>query len=86
MRKKGHLPIRTCMGCRRKRKKEEMIRFIKSPEGVIKVNGKKPHPGRGFYLCPDLGCLHRAEKKNRGIGFLEIADFQAPPAKSFYEG
>jgi hypothetical protein len=73
------------MGCRKKRKKEEMIRLIQSPEGVIKVNEKKPHPGRGFYLCPDLGCLTMAKKKKRGIEFLETTDFQAPPVKGFYK-
>jgi len=83
MRKEGHVPIRTCMGCRRKRKKEEMIRFIQSPEGVIKVNGKKTPPGRGFYLCPDLDCLVMAKKKSRGMGFLERADLQGLLAKGF---
>jgi len=85
MSKKGHVPIRTCMGCRKKRKKEEMIRLTQSPEGVVRANEKKPHQGRGFYICPDLGCLTTAKKKNRGVGFLETMDFQAPSAKGFYK-
>lgn len=81
MSKKGHVPIRTCIGCREKRKKEELIWFAQSVEGVLIVNEKKPHQGRGFYLCPDLGCLSMAKKKNKGIGFVETMDFQESSRK-----
>jgi predicted RNA-binding protein YlxR (DUF448 family) len=50
MSQKGHVPIRTCIGCRKKRKKEEMIWLAQSPEGVVVVNEREPHQGRGFYL------------------------------------
>ena len=85
MSNKGHVPIRTCIGCRKKRKKEEMIWLTQSPEGVLRMNEKKSHPGRGFYICPDLGCLTMAKKKNRRVGFLETMDFKAPSAKGFYK-
>jgi predicted RNA-binding protein YlxR (DUF448 family) len=64
MGKKGHIPIRMCIGCRKKRKKEEMLRLARSTDGVMLVNGKKNLSGRGFYLCPDLSCLKMAQKKN----------------------
>jgi len=83
MSKKGHVPIRTCIGCRKKRKKEEMIGLTLGPEGVIKVIQRMPHQGRGVYLCPDLGCFHMAKKKNRGVGFLmETIESQVLLAKS----
>lgn len=72
----GHIPIRTCVGCRKKRRKEEMFWLIQQPEGVVMVNPKTPHQGRGFYLCPDLQCLKMAKKKNRGRISLEGLDFQ----------
>ena len=81
MSRKGHVPIRTCIGCRKRRKKEEMIWLTPGPEGVIKVNLRVPHQGRGFYLCPDLGCFHRAKKKDRRVGLLEKMDFQVLLAK-----
>jgi len=65
MSKKEHVPIRMCIGCRRKRKKEEMLRFIKGIDGVVFVNEKKRINGRGFYLCPDLICFKMAQKKER---------------------
>ncbi|MGO8988998.1 MAG: YlxR family protein [bacterium] len=77
----GHIPVRTCVGCRRKRKKEEMIWLVQRPEGVMVVDPKKPHQGRGLYLCPDHECLNRAKKKNRGIAFLETTDFRRPSVK-----
>jgi len=85
MSKKGHVPVRMCMGCRAKRKKEEMIWLAQSPGGVVVVNRKKPHQGRGFYLCPDLRCLNMAKKKRKGVGFLETVDVRFPGAKGFGE-
>jgi len=85
MNQKGHLPVRTCIGCRAKKKKEEMIWLAESPAGVVVVNGKKPHQGRGFYLCPDLRCVNMAKKKRKGMGFLETMDLRFPSAKGFGE-
>jgi len=76
MSKKGHVPVRMCIGCRAKKEKKEMIWFAESPGGVAVVNGKKPHEGRGFYLCPDLRCLNMAKKKRKEIGLLETMDFR----------
>jgi len=59
-----------------------MIWFTLSPQGVVKVNPRMPHQGRGFYLCPDLVCVHRAKKKNREVGFLETTELQIPLGKS----
>jgi len=74
VRKRGHTPIRTCIGCRKKRKKGELVWLTQILDEVIRVNGKKPHQGRGFYLCPDLGCFNMAKKKKRGVEFLKAAD------------
>jgi predicted RNA-binding protein YlxR (DUF448 family) len=76
MSKRGHVPIRTCLGCRQERRKEELIWFVQNSDRVVRINGKKPHQGRGFYLCPDLGCLNMAKKKNKGIRFMETKDFE----------
>lgn len=72
-----------CIGCRERKKKQEMIWLAEGPAGVVVVNGKKPHQGRGFYLCRDLRCLNRAKKKRKGIGFLETMDFGFPSKVSW---
>jgi predicted RNA-binding protein YlxR (DUF448 family) len=74
-----------CIGCRAKKKKEEMIWLAESPAGVVAVNGKRPHKGRGFYLCRDLRCLNMAKKRRKGVGLLETMDFRFLSAKSFGE-
>ena len=85
MSKRGHAPIRTCIGCRKKKRKEELIWFVQGIEGVIRVTGKKFHQGRGFYLCPNIGCLNMAKKKNKGIGFMKTMDFGYPSKKGFFK-
>ncbi len=72
--KRKHVPIRMCIGCRRKRKKEEMLRLIQSIDGVAFVDEKKRINGRGFYLCPDLICFKMAQKKEKWLGSLESMD------------
>ncbi len=65
MSNKGHVPIRMCIGCGRKRRKEEMIRFIKTPDRVFVPKERKDQVGRGLYLCPKPDCLRKAERKKR---------------------
>jgi predicted RNA-binding protein YlxR (DUF448 family) len=81
MSKKEHVPIRMCIGCRRKRKKEEMLRFIKGIDGVMFINEKKRINGRGFYLCPDIICFKTAQKKERWVGSLVSMDLLYPLKK-----
>jgi len=58
-----------------------MIWLAQHPEGMVVVDRKKPHRGRGLYLCPDRECLNMAKKKNRGIVSLETLDLQYLSAK-----
>jgi len=83
MTQKRHVPLRTCIGCRKKRKKEEMIWLAHHGEGVIRVDGRKPHRERGFYLCPDLQCLKMARGRKRAFEFLGTTDFQPLLIKDF---
>ncbi len=72
----SHIPIRMCIGCGKRGKKEEMIRFVRKTSGQVS-NNPKPLEGRGFYLCPDLACLRIAQKKARRNAFMEPADLDA---------
>ena len=56
------IPMRQCVGCREMKPKKELIRVVKSPEGVISLEFRGKAPGRGAYLCPDPACLKRAMK------------------------
>ena len=56
------IPMRQCVGCREMKPKKELIRVVKSPEGVISLDFRGKAPVRGAYLCPDPACLKRAMK------------------------
>ena len=56
------IPMRQCAGCREMKPKKELVRVVRSPEGVISLDFRGKAPGRGAYVCPNLGCLRRARK------------------------
>ncbi|MEA3357218.1 MAG: YlxR family protein [Patescibacteria group bacterium] len=60
--KKKHVPIRTCIACRCKKPKKEMIRWVLKGgrEPVIDLEGKGT--GRGANLCSSLACFDKAVK------------------------
>lgn len=55
--------IRTCIACRKKSKKDELIRIVKTPAGTISVDKTYKEPGRGCYLCKNADCIETAYKK-----------------------
>ncbi len=70
------LPVRQCVGCREGKPKKELIRVVRSPEGVITLDFRGKKPGRGAYVCPDKACLIKAKKSKaleRAFG-LSIPD------------
>ena len=50
--------IRTCLGCRMKKPKKEMVRIVGGPEGNATFDLSGRLPGRGAYVCPALSCLN----------------------------
>ena len=54
------IPQRQCMGCRERKAKRELIRVVRSPEGVVSLDFSGKAPGRGAYLCPSPECLKKA--------------------------
>ena len=56
------IPQRQCMGCRERKNKADMLRIVRSPQGVVSLDPKGKAPGRGTYICPDPACLKKAQK------------------------
>ncbi len=50
---------RTCIGCRRKARKENLLRIVRVADGGILVDSKGKGPGRGAYVCSQR-CLDEA--------------------------
>jgi predicted RNA-binding protein YlxR (DUF448 family) len=57
--------VRTCVGCKLRTSKEQMIRFVCSRDGQIAVDlSSGGMSGRGSYVCPRLACLEKALGKS----------------------
>jgi uncharacterized protein len=54
-------PERTCVGCRRRRGQDELVRLVQDNGRVVQA--RPGAPGRSAYLCPELRCLEAADKK-----------------------
>ena len=58
------IPTRTCVVCRTKRQRDELIRLVKTPEGQILFDSTGRMDGRGAYVCADAD--HWGEGIDRG--------------------
>jgi uncharacterized protein len=57
-----HIPIRTCVACRSKRSKAELLRLVLDEEGCTVRDEMGRKPGRGAYVCRAGSCLEDLEK------------------------
>jgi len=55
-------PIRTCAGCRRRRPKDELVRFV-SVDGVLSHDPSGRASGRGVYTCAEQACFEQARAR-----------------------
>ena len=59
------IPLRQCVGCGEMKGKKDMMRVLKTDEGIcLDATGKKN--GRGAYVCKNGDCLKLA-RKNKGL-------------------
>ncbi len=52
-------PERSCVGCRRRSPKHELLRLVRGPDGV-RIDPAGSAPGRGAYVHRDAVCVRRA--------------------------
>jgi predicted RNA-binding protein YlxR (DUF448 family) len=74
----GHVPIRTCVSCRSKKAKMDLVRLVISKDDRIVVDKFKKDNGRGIYLCNDTSCMDKF-LKNRGHGRFFKTDKNVKP-------
>ncbi|MEK7847719.1 MAG: YlxR family protein [Chloroflexota bacterium] len=59
----GHrLPQRTCVACGDTRGKRELVRLVRTAEGMVEVDPTGKRAGRGAYLCPRPECWRKGLK------------------------
>ena len=55
-----HIPQRSCIICRQKRPKRELVRIVQAQDGVVRVDEGGKANGRGAYLCRQPDCWKQA--------------------------
>lgn len=55
-------PTRTCIICRKKANKKELIRIVSNAEGNAVWDKAQNLNARGIYFCKDKNCLGKCEK------------------------
>ncbi len=69
-------PVRTCVGCRQRGNRSDLIR-IANFQGNLSVDSDKKMPGRGSWLHKKTKCLETAvERKAFGRAFRGKADLE----------
>ena len=61
---KGHIPLRMCIGCRKRRKKKEMVRFKQGKEGILFMDEKQEAPRTGTLSLPGGDVFKVGPEKN----------------------
>ncbi len=59
------------MGCNQKKDKKDLIRIVKSKEGIINIDKTGKLEGRGAYICDNIDCLEKVIKSKRLERVLE---------------
>ena len=59
------IPTRRCTGCGEMKPKKELVRIVRSPEGVFSVDVTGKKPGRGAYVCHKPECFDAAVKRRQ---------------------
>ena len=64
-------PERSCVGCRERAPKAELLRLVRSGDGV-RVDPLGRAPGRGAYVHRDPGCVDAAVRRRALAGALRV--------------
>ena len=59
------MPIRTCIGCRGKFPKKDLLRFVRAVAGNLQTDSTGKLPGRGAYVCQSQACINVTFKSQK---------------------
>ena len=57
------IPIRRCVGCGEGKPKKELLRSVRNADGEVSLDDTGRKPGRGAYICHDVACFEKAQKR-----------------------
>jgi predicted RNA-binding protein YlxR (DUF448 family) len=58
--RRGHVPLRTCAGCRATVPRPTLIRVVRAPDGSVEFDPAGTRPGRGAYVHRLRTCIEAA--------------------------
>ena len=69
-------PLRRCMACNEQKEKKDLLRIVKSKDGMIQIDLTGKKNGRGAYICKSEECLEKLIKSKRleKIFEMQISD------------
>lgn len=53
---------RTCIACRAKKNKKDLLRIVKNQKGEITIDNDQKGQGRGAYICNSKSCIDKVIK------------------------
>ncbi len=59
------MPIRTCIGCRGKFPKKDLLRLGRNAAGNLQTDSTGKLPGRGAYVCQSQACINITFKSQK---------------------
>lgn len=63
MKKEKKQPMRSCVVCREKFIKRDLLRIVRTADGKIQLDPTGKLPGRGAYICRNPECLEKFLKR-----------------------
>ena len=67
MSRKGHVPLRRCVGCRRVRPQAELLRLAQDESGAWQLDITRRAGGRGSWVCRDTPACWTPKQLGRGF-------------------
>ena len=65
-------PVRTCVGCRRRGGRSELLRIVATPQGSAQVDPARDRPGRGAWIHADAQCVDKARTRGAVVRALRL--------------
>lgn len=66
------IPQRSCVVCRTKKDKNELIRIVKNKNNEINIDEKGKLEGKGAYICDSIDCFEKSKKVKALERALEV--------------
>lgn len=82
-----HGPVRTCIGCRERTAKSELLRLVAGSDAhglpVVTPDPDGSAPGRGAHLHPTVECYELAVRRRAFTRALRVGELATEPLRDY---